>query len=442
MLRWVTIEKFSEMSGYTPDAVRSKIKRGDWLEGYVWTKAPDGRILIDVLGFENWVTKQQNLTTFAATAGFRHTRQTNWNTMTSYSIVIPKETISRATDYMHAVRVGRVQPGAFLRHGLQGADLRAMKAQDLLGKLFDTKRPQIFAESAVAGDGSDWSLTELGLLGDVSIAVPVTIFNDGHHKAPTPHLPPFSGTLIFTPGALLCNGQGNTPADWSETTAADGQFSTEGYYGLYRRRLLPTFRFINHHAAKPRSAFLTVPGLGCGQFAGPFRGQLGSRFQAVLQRFLTEYGASFPNLGAIYFDPYNECENARYEIHGISYMVRPLTAAGNQRKSQLCRPVAYAEQNDDFSDCALYSIVAWDHVSWPGNDFFIGSRATDDGVKSAATNSMFMLTGVEGEYDLEHGKYQPPKPFRNWHAVVDDAVRMRHLRLWNPMAVWQSVGPE
>lgn len=56
MLRHVTIERFAELSGYTPDAVRSKIKRGDWLEGTVWTKAPDGRILIDLEGYERWAT--------------------------------------------------------------------------------------------------------------------------------------------------------------------------------------------------------------------------------------------------------------------------------------------------------------------------------------------------------------------------------------------------
>ena len=58
MVRWLTIEKFSGASGYTPDAVRSKIKRGDWLEGKVWVKAPDGRILIDTEGYEQWVTSQ------------------------------------------------------------------------------------------------------------------------------------------------------------------------------------------------------------------------------------------------------------------------------------------------------------------------------------------------------------------------------------------------
>lgn len=58
MLRWLTIEKFSTESGYTPDAVRSKIKRGDWLQGVVWIKAPDGRVLIDTEGFEQWVRGQ------------------------------------------------------------------------------------------------------------------------------------------------------------------------------------------------------------------------------------------------------------------------------------------------------------------------------------------------------------------------------------------------
>ena len=57
-MKYLTIPKFCEESGYTPDAVRSKIKRGDWLEGVVFKKAPDGRNLINVEGFEQWVENQ------------------------------------------------------------------------------------------------------------------------------------------------------------------------------------------------------------------------------------------------------------------------------------------------------------------------------------------------------------------------------------------------
>ena len=77
-----------------------------------------------------------------------------------------------------------------------------------------------------------------------------------------------------------------------------------------------------------------------------------------------------------------------------------------------------AEEGDDFSGCLLTSIVAWDHVSWPGNDFFGGSRCTDDGVKAAATDSMAVLTGIEGRYDPGRGAYVPPPPFRTWEEVV------------------------
>lgn len=54
-VRWVTIGRFAEITGYTEDAVRSKIKRGDWLEGTVWKKADDGRILMSIEGFHQWV---------------------------------------------------------------------------------------------------------------------------------------------------------------------------------------------------------------------------------------------------------------------------------------------------------------------------------------------------------------------------------------------------
>lgn len=358
----------------------------------------------------------------------------------AYSILVPDETLARAAGYLHALRAAQATPGALLRDLLASADLQAMTAGDLLGTLFDTKRPQIFAETAVAGDGSDWNLTELGLLGDVSVAVPVTVFDDGNHRNPAPHQLPFPGMLIFVPGALLRSGSGNTPADWNEAVAPGGQLSREGYYRLYRRRLFPVFRYINGHATHPRSAFVTVPGLGCGQFAGPFQGRLGTQLESVLQRFLDEHGTSFTNVKAVYFDPYNECRNARTEIHGIPFLVRPLRAAGNQAKSQLCHPSAYSEDGDDFSGCTLYSLVAWDHVSWPGNDFFTGARATDDGVKAAATSSMSVLTGVAGEYDAARGIYQPPEPYRNWEAVVSERIRTHRLRLWDPLAVWRPVG--
>lgn len=342
-----------------------------------------------------------------------------------HTLLIPDETRTRSLEYLASLQASSASRGKRLRDDMTGIELATLTEAGLLDALLNTKPPQIFAESAVAGDGSDWNLTELSILGDISIAVPVTIFDNGHHTAPIPHAEPFMGNLVFTPGALLRNGRGQTPADWAEVTLADDQLNREGYYGLYERRLLPVFQYVNASAASEgKHALLTIPGLGCGQFAGPFAGQLGVELQSVLERFLTRHGASFPNLKAVYYDPFNECSNSRQEIHGTSLIVRPLLK-GNAGKSQLCPPSAYAEDGDDFSDCVLFSIVAWDHVSWPGNDYFGGSRCTDDGVKAAATDSMAVLTGVQGHYDPHRGAYLPPAPYRTW----DDVVRQYGLRL-------------
>lgn len=53
--KWITVEKFHAETGYTPDAIQKKRERGVWLEGVVWRKAPDGRILMNLEGYHQWV---------------------------------------------------------------------------------------------------------------------------------------------------------------------------------------------------------------------------------------------------------------------------------------------------------------------------------------------------------------------------------------------------
>lgn len=52
--RYVTLDRFETLSGYSPDAVHSKIKRGQWLEDREYIRAPDGRILVDLVGYGTW----------------------------------------------------------------------------------------------------------------------------------------------------------------------------------------------------------------------------------------------------------------------------------------------------------------------------------------------------------------------------------------------------
>lgn len=55
MARYLTVRKFSQETGYSEDAVRSKIRDGVWKLGEVWVRAPDGRTIIDMEGYESWV---------------------------------------------------------------------------------------------------------------------------------------------------------------------------------------------------------------------------------------------------------------------------------------------------------------------------------------------------------------------------------------------------
>ena len=337
--------------------------------------------------------------------------------MSQYQILMHEEAFQKARSYFEEHKKGSVELGAFLSRNLNDIDISQLTPAKFIERLINTKRPQIFAESDVMGDGQDWNPTELSILGDVSIAVPVTVFDNGLHTNPEVHADPFEAALLYVPGALLQNGWGNPAADWEEATV-NGEIDSEAYYKLYVRRLLPSFVYVNDSArSRNKQAFVTIPGLGCGQFAGIFHGQLGSELRSVLIEFLMRFGHRFSNIRAVYYDPYGECANERLEIGEISFFVRPLMH-GNEDKSQLCEPRKYEEHGDEFAGCHLFSVVAWDHVSWPGNDFYVGSRVTDDGVKAAATNSMAVMTGVEGYYNDQTFTYDPPMDYGTWENVV------------------------
>ncbi|QTA86071.1 hypothetical protein [Desulfonema magnum] len=336
--------------------------------------------------------------------------------MKNYSILINKETYEKVISYIKAIEAGTCA-GRYLQEKLKDKNVFQISPVEFIELLISTKHPQIFAESAVCGDGTDWNQDELSILGDINIAVLVTVFDNAGHYHPEVHKAPFKATLLFIPGALLRNGKNNVPADWQEVTR-NGKINPETYYQLCERRLLPSFIYANKIAKnKGKMAFITVPGLGCGHFAGKFRGRLGRELKNTLISFLENHGADLPNIKAVYYDPYRECENERYEINGTVFLVRPLTK-GNENKHQLCKPKNYEEEDDEFADCELFSFVAWDHVSWPGNDFYAGYRATDDGVKAAATNSMAVMTGVEGKYDISTNQYNPPAEYKNWQQVI------------------------
>jgi hypothetical protein len=138
------------------------------------------------------------------------------------------------------------------------------------------------------------------------------VFDNGLHQRPKIHSSPFKALLIYTPGALLRNGIGYVPADRPEVTD-NNHLSFAAYYALYERRLLHCLLYANEIAqAKGVKTIITLPGLGCGQFAGKFKGQLGAMLKQVRKDLLSKYAAQLLSLSAIYYDPFDECDNERW----------------------------------------------------------------------------------------------------------------------------------
>jgi hypothetical protein len=53
--RWVLINVLVRETGYTDDAIRAKIRRGDWAKRAFWRKAPDGRLAFNLTRIQAWM---------------------------------------------------------------------------------------------------------------------------------------------------------------------------------------------------------------------------------------------------------------------------------------------------------------------------------------------------------------------------------------------------
>jgi len=56
MFAVITYSLSQHLCGYSEDAIRAKIKKGQWMIDQHFKKAPDGRILIGIKEVEKWIT--------------------------------------------------------------------------------------------------------------------------------------------------------------------------------------------------------------------------------------------------------------------------------------------------------------------------------------------------------------------------------------------------
>lgn len=55
--RFVKLDLFEKLTGYTPKAVHRKKEEGHWLIGKELVKAADGNLLVDMEEYNSWVER-------------------------------------------------------------------------------------------------------------------------------------------------------------------------------------------------------------------------------------------------------------------------------------------------------------------------------------------------------------------------------------------------
>ena len=54
-MNWVLINKLSEITGLSNQAIYAYIKKGKWREGVHFKKAPNGRLFFSLKAIEQWI---------------------------------------------------------------------------------------------------------------------------------------------------------------------------------------------------------------------------------------------------------------------------------------------------------------------------------------------------------------------------------------------------
>lgn len=384
----------------------------------------------------------------------------NIDSLPHYEVLFSRETLDLIKQYKAKLTAKPNLAGTRLEAVLNGRRVQASKQHVTLKSfissltlsaffecLLQSKQPRIFAESLNYQDNGVnvpsnvnigkglWNHDEFRILGDINMVYPnVTIYDDGEHRGDRVkvHEKSFQGGLLFVPGALLRNPES---PDYKEVVNIQGKIDQDKFTRLYERRLLPSLLYANRRAkaAGGKRALITIPGIGCGVFAGQFSNNVRSCLGNALRTILSRHGDKLTHIAGLYYDPFKNTEPKNWptheEIHGVDFIINPLKANKNPRK-QLCSPKQYG---DKYKDCVFFSFVAWDHFSWPGNDYYDGVRSTDDGVKAAATNVMQLTTGKPGEYSKEKRRFMiKGDPLGTWRSIAKKTQLVSQGRTFVP----------
>lgn len=116
-------------------------------------------------------------------------------------------------------------------------------------------------------------------------------YDNGAWSKPVAHPKPLEVILVYVPGPLLTATNDLSAQPDINEICVNGIFDKDAYYHMIERRLLPGLLNVNASAdQKNEKLFITLPGIGCGAFAGAFRDRMHAEFEEAIRRLLTTHG--------------------------------------------------------------------------------------------------------------------------------------------------------
>ena len=235
-----------------------------------------------------------------------------------------------------------------------------------------------------------------------------TVFDDGTHQEPNTHAETPEAGLVFVPRVLLRNGIGREPLDWDLIDDRTGTILVDRYLDRYRQKLIPAFAgFSRMPCLRAKLQWLPYP-VSEPSVRRDIPGNTRRAFRTRSRSDPCPIGRPPHGRSPDLLRPLQRMYGPGTHLRSGQLADTSLLTRWTPTRSTLQAGSVHSEEGDDFTHARLYSLVAWDPVSWPDNDFYAGVRATDDGVKAAATDVISRLTGLAEEYDPAAYGYRPP----------------------------------
>lgn len=332
--------------------------------------------------------------------------------------VMSGETLDLITQYLNEIQQsGALQlllqrkMGRRLYEVLKESKIDKLTVSEFVDALLKTTRPLLFAEKLAhaKGDGSDWTTNETMLLGRIARVVKdVTVYSkrtynpterDFFAENERPQT-----TLLFMNGALLVGCK----ADY-DRVVSNGHVDLKKFEEFLEENVLPSLLFANQDAGK-EGAVVTLPVLGGGEFAGGVNSLLSKEINAsylpAMTNIIKKNKAHLPHIKAVVITGFND---SQAQVNNTTiYTTKDSVGLYPQGEYQ------------GLEKCKVYTGIAGDHLSFPGNDGYAGSPATHEGGTCTRTNVYEKITGVEGNFVPSRTLYIPPQKYNYWLDVCTD----------------------